>query len=87
MAQHATMPHESMREISDASAVAIASWWQAPSGTGYVLAGFASGCVVDRDELLDDIAATRREADAEYHTDEERTALDCLSTFVLHYGK
>jgi len=71
-------------EIDPATAVTIASWWQAPAGVGYILAGFASGCEVDDVALLDDIAATRREQG--YPTGlapRDRKALDMLATFVL----
>ena len=71
-------------EIDPATAVTIASWWQAPAGVGYILAGFASGCEVDDVALLDDIAATRRKQG--YPTGlapRDRKALDMLATFVL----
>lgn len=76
------------REILPETAVTIAALWQSSGSVGHVLAGFASGGAVDRDELLDDIYRTRlhhgyytREMDAR-----DRDALDCLSTFVLNYG-
>ncbi|GAB4988595.1 MULTISPECIES: hypothetical protein [Mycobacterium avium complex (MAC)] len=75
------------REIEPATAVTIASWWQSPGGIGKALAAFASGSPVSRQELLDDIAATRTEHG--YHTlamlPRDRHALDCLSTFVLRH--
>lgn len=75
-------------EITPAAAVTIASWWQAPGGTGYVLAGFASGAKVDRDELLEDIFYTSTEAYRDGNLSvEDKLALDMLSTFVIRYEK
>lgn len=78
--------HNTGREISPATAVTIASWWQS---SGSVLAGFASGTEVNRAALLDDIAATRTAEG--YHSGRMNTAdmldLDMLATFVLNYGK
>jgi hypothetical protein len=80
------------QEIRPESAVAIASWWQSSGTVGSVLAGFASGAEVDREELLDDIAATRQAEG--YHgypgrqmPKDDRDALDCLATFVLNHGR
>ncbi len=74
------------REITDAVAVTIAAWWQASAGIGQVLASFASGCAVSREELLEDIARTRIVEG--YHTAEmnlsDRDALDCLSTYIIN---
>jgi hypothetical protein len=85
-----TGPLESRRrEITPESAVAIASWWQSPGSVGSALAAFASGCSVDRGELLNDIAFTR--VFEGYYTREmptcDRRALDCLSTFILNYNQ
>ena len=85
-----TGPLESRRrEITPESAVAIASWWQSPGSVGSALAAFASGCSVDRGELLNDIAFTR--VFEGYYTREmatcDRLALDCLSTFILNYNQ
>jgi hypothetical protein len=75
------------REIHESTAVTIASWWQAPAGTGYVLAGFASGATVDRTALLDDIYYTNRQEgrDDGTMTEQDANALDCLATFVINY--
>ena len=81
---HQSGPVESRREITPHSAKLIASWWQSSGTVGSVLAAFASGCRVDRAALLDDIAATRR---TEPMLEWDRSALDCLATFVLNYGK
>lgn len=81
--------HNTGREISPATAVTIASWWQSSGSVGSVLAGFASGTEVNRAALLDDIAATRTAEG--YHSGRMNTAdmldLDMLATFVLNYGK
>ncbi|WP_236973151.1 hypothetical protein, partial [Mycobacterium avium] len=81
-----TQHYTTSRDLT-ATAVTIASWWQSPGGIGKALAAFASGSPVSRQELLDDIAATRTEHG--YHTlamlPRDRHALDCLSTFVLRH--
>jgi hypothetical protein len=64
--------------ITDASAGAIAAWWQAPSGVGRHLATLASGLPVDIDDLRDDIAATMPEADGA-----DRDALNALDTWAV----
>jgi hypothetical protein len=76
-------------EIEPETAVTIAAMWQSPGTVGHVLAGFASGAPVDREELLDDIYRTRKTEG--YFTGgmsaADKDALDCLSTFVIHYGR
>ncbi len=72
------------REIQPETALAIASWWQSSGTVGSVLAGFASGAAVERRALLDDITRTR--ATAGYIAPHDQIALDCLCTFVIHYG-
>lgn len=76
-------------ELTRGSAVNIAAWWQSPGAIGHVLAQFASGLPTDRAELLDDIHATRTAGGYFNGTMAERdkNALDCLSTFVIHYGE
>lgn len=84
-----------VREISPAVAVTIASWWQSSGTVGSTLAAFATGCMVDRDALLDDIHATRMtegyfdQSGSPFArglmSEDDRTALDMLSTFVNHY--
>ncbi|MGZ0153727.1 hypothetical protein ACXJJ3_42125 (plasmid) [Kribbella sp. WER1] len=44
--------------ISDAAAVTIASWYQAPGGVGATFAAFVSGCEVDASDLMDAIRRT-----------------------------
>lgn len=44
--------------LPDDAAVTIASWWQAPSGTGRHLAALASGAEVDPHPVADDTADT-----------------------------
>lgn len=75
----------SPREISDAAAVTIASWWQSPGGTGSVLAALSTGASWDLEDLLDDIASTRAWARAQNcHTPEDDRALDMLATWALN---
>ena len=71
--------HVGLSEISDSCAVTIASWWQAPFGTGYAMAQLASIGTVDYDELAEDIYRSRLEAD----TPQDRLALDMLATWAL----
>lgn len=73
-------PLTEAREIRQQTARAIAQWWQSPGNVGHMLASFASGCVVDKRKLLDDIHLTRREA----RTQRDKDALDCLATFVIN---
>ena len=49
------------REISDACAVTLASYWQSPGTVGYALTALASGAEIGLTELLDDIHRTRQE--------------------------
>jgi len=42
--------------INDSAALAIASWYESPRGSGATFAALASGCTVAVDELLDAIA-------------------------------
>lgn len=50
------------RDISDSSALAIASWWMGPRGYAAVLAQFATTGSADAAELLDAISDTRADA-------------------------
>lgn len=75
-----------VREISDGVALAIASWWQSSGTVGRTLAALASGHPVDVTALLDDVAATRREADARHALDAaDGRALDMLSTWAINH--
>lgn len=71
-------------EITDECAVTIASWWQSPGSIGSDFAALASRGTVAVSALLDDIAATYREA-----TDaRDRQALDMLATWAMnHYTR
>jgi hypothetical protein len=55
-AESATVRREvkSGQRLSDASAAAVAAWWQAPSGTGRTFASFASHFLVSRCDLIRD---------------------------------
>lgn len=71
-------------EISDACAVTIAAQWQSPGHIGSTLAALASGAPVTVADVLDDIAATRREArEAGTLTGSDSLMLDMLATYVL----
>lgn len=72
-------------EIGDAAALTVAAQWQASGSVGSVLASFASGCLVSRASLLDDIAATRRQA-GPWIAPSDARALDQLATFVIRHG-
>ncbi|WP_432887857.1 hypothetical protein ACQPYH_06185 [Kribbella sp. CA-245084] len=65
-------------EISDRAAVTVASW-HASSGTA--LAGFASGALVEEQDLLNDIARVRVKCTANESTADAR-ALDMLTSYV-----
>ena len=63
------------------SARTIASWWQSPGSVGHVLASFASGMEVSREELLTDI----RKSIAEVGTDVYNGELYALRDFVRRW--
>jgi len=72
-------------EISDATAVTIASWWQSSGSVGYALAALASGAPIDTQELLDDIYRTRHlSTDAQHMTETDKRALDMLATWAIN---
>lgn len=68
--------------LTDGDALAIASWYQAPRGTGETLASFASGCAVDDADLLNDIAATLEQP---FEDDADRDELYHLVAWVRRY--
>lgn len=68
------------REISDAAAATIASWWQAPSNPA--LAALASGCPVTAAAICDDIARERR---ITAPTGIDGLALDMLCTWAINF--
>ena len=70
-------------EISDACAVTIASWWQAPRGPGYAMAQLASTGTVDYQEFLDGLRETRKEAVLTLQHPLDVQALDMLGTWAL----
>ena len=49
-------------ELSDGAARSIAALYQSSGSIGSVMASLASGCAVNRDELLADISDTARQA-------------------------
>lgn len=68
-----------VREISDAAAVTIASWWAGPRrGNGLAFAELSTSGTVDYDELSAEIA---REYAGSYGRD--RDALNMLGTWAL----
>jgi hypothetical protein len=74
-----TGPLESQRDIRPATARAIAGRWQS---SGSVLASFASGCLVLRGDLLDDIDNTRVTENWRLLGSRE---LDLLAAFVINH--
>ena len=75
-----------VKEVEPHTAVTIAAWFQSPGTVGKHLAGLASGCAVVRGDVLDDIAATRRDFPRDYDSAESNwLALDMLATFVANY--
>lgn len=67
-------------EITDAAAVTVASWWQAPAGWGLPFAVLASTGRFNATELLQAISVTRPEA----RTEADNHALDMLATWAMH---
>lgn len=71
------------REISDAAALTVASWWQGPSFPGRAFAELSTTGSVDVDELCREVGATYPETLALPAVD--RLALDMLSTWALNH--
>lgn len=69
-----------VREITDQTAVTIASWWQSPGREGCAFAQLSTTGMVEPDMLAYDIAGVHKEA-----SPDERLALDMLSTWGLHH--
>jgi hypothetical protein len=68
------------REISDAAALTIASWWQSPSADGMPFTELSTTGSVDYEALCDAIHRERREL----HNDTfNARALDMLSTWAF----
>lgn len=65
--------------IQDATAQAIASYYQTPNGHGSVFAALASGVSVDKDELLD---ACERES-ALWRTDPDQGNVEQLTCLFV----
>lgn len=68
--------------ISDAAALTIASWFQAPRGSGAVFAELATTGQVDRAELLEAARAERAHGD---YGPMDDYALDALISWAHHY--
>lgn len=68
------------REISDAAALTIASWWQSPDPLGLAFAELSTTGSVNYQDLSDAIA---REYDGTHTLD--RLCLDMLSTWALNH--
>jgi hypothetical protein len=80
--------HQRGTEVDSSTALTIASWWQSPGPTGRELAAFASGARVTTEALLDDIHATRV-VEGYFDgrmSDDDKLALDMLSTFIINYA-
>jgi hypothetical protein len=71
---------EGVREITDACAAAIASWWQGPAGHGATFAALVSHFPVTVEDLHAAIADARKDAG----TAIDRLALDMLATWALN---
>ena len=72
--------HAAGREISDAAALTVASWWQSPRD-GAAFAELSTTGAVDVDALSRAIGAAYSEAQ---HAD-DRLALDMLGTWALNH--
>jgi hypothetical protein len=70
-----------VREITDAAAVTIASWWQSAGTEGRAFAALSTTGRVELAALVDGIAAVRRYAD----TTIDQWCLDMLSTWALRH--
>lgn len=76
---------EGRREISDACAVTVASWWQAPRGPAETFTRLVSHFAVTVAELLDAIRYERTMIGGYGKVaDRDRLALDMLSTWCLN---
>lgn len=65
-------------EIADGAAVAIASWYQAPGGTGLAFAQLANTGDVRLEDLADALSF-------EFQRYANDHALSCLTTWALHH--
>lgn len=68
------------REITDAAAATIASWWQSSGTEGSAFAALASGATADASALMRDVSAAVR--DTAINTD-DRLAIEMLATWIL----
>ena len=72
-------------EISDACALTIASWWQAPNGPGQAFAQLASTGSVPLEALADDISGAL-DTLRQHGTDTpDWRALSMLAAWALHH--
>lgn len=79
---------EGVREISDASAVTVASWWQGPRGPASTFAALVSHCPVTVADLCDAIAFERSQISGYGRVaDRDRLALSMLATWALNRGR
>lgn len=67
------------REISDAAALTIASWWQSPRGSGLTFAALQAGLPVEVDAVHSAIADVYPSAGPQ-----DRKYLDFLGTWAIH---
>lgn len=70
-------------DLSDSAALAIASWWQGPTGSAATFATFASTGTADADDLLAAIADARVIASRDTFVAEELAELDALEAWVI----
>jgi len=74
---------EGIREIDDAVAATIASWWQSPGSVGRAFAALASGAPVDSSDVLADVSASLPETQPNTR---DRLALEMLATWALNFS-
>lgn len=72
------------RDIGDAAAVTIASWWQSPGANGRHLAALASGAPVLAEDVINDVAHCLAHDGPD---DVDAAYLDALMTWAVHYGQ
>lgn len=77
---------EKGREINDACAVTVASWYQSSGTVGSALAAFASGAEVEIEELQEDLSRTiQQQYKMASHI--EKLAMDMLGTYLAAKSK
>jgi hypothetical protein len=75
---------DGVREITDASALAITAAWQGPTGFGLTFARLTSWNTVELSDVLEAIADARTQYPANEPTADDRVALDMLATWAIN---